>query len=197
MRVKYLKTLLMCLLLSACANTKITENWLDHENSKSYLHPMIIGITDSQQTRQIYEKHFVAELAKKNITATPSYTLISSKQKINRETVSNAIKDTQIDSVLVSYLVSVDSKLTHYDSPINTGYSGDTDNMMSDTLVSKRGRASSTEVIELKNDLYDVKSKAIIWSVQTETVAPESIDQAIVDVTVVIIKQLFDDRVLK
>ncbi len=196
MRVKYLKTLLMCLLLSACANTKITENWMDHENSKSYSHPMIIGITDSQQTRQIYEKHFVAELAKKNITATPSYTLISSKQEINQETVSNAIKGTQIDSVLVSYLVTVDSKLTHQDSPINTGYSGDTDNMMSDTLVSKRGRASSTEVIDLKNDLYDVKSKAIIWSVQTETVAPPSIDEVIIDVTDLLINQLLADDLL-
>lgn len=197
MFIKYITTSFMCLLLSACANTKIVQNWLLDEQIKSYSSPMIIGISDSQQTRQIYEKYFVAELAKKNITAIPSYTLISSKQAINRETVLNAIKNTEIDSVLVSYLVSTDARLTFQDSPVNPGYLGDTDNMMSDTLISTRGRASSSEVIGLKNDLYDVATESVVWSVQTETVAPESIDDVIIDVTALLIKQLFSDGIVK
>lgn len=71
--------LALSVFIVSCANTKVIENWVDADHSKPYKHPMIIGISDSQQTRQIYEKHFVEELNKLNITATASYTLISSK----------------------------------------------------------------------------------------------------------------------
>lgn len=188
----------LSLLAASCANTSITEDWVEEGHNGPYKHPMIIGITDSQQTRQIFEKHLVSELIKNNIEATPSYTLINSKQTLNRETVVKALQGTGIDSVLVTYLISEESKVKHVDSPINVGYSGNVDNnMMSDTLVSSRGRSSSSEVIGLKNDFYDAKSKAIVWSVQTKTVGPESIDEVVVDVTELLIKQLLDDNVLK
>ena len=195
---KKIFTFLICILIVSCANTSVTQSWLKEEHTKSYKHPMIIGITDSQQTRQIYEKHFVSELKKRNIRATPSYSLISSKEKLNRETVVDAIQDTEIDSVLVTYLVSADSKIKHHDSPINTGYSGNVDNnMMSATLVSVRGRSRSSEVVGLKNDFYDAQSKTVVWSVQTKTVGPESIDEVVTEVTELLINQLFDDNILK
>ena len=197
-RIKKIFTLLISLLIVSCANTKITQNWMQDEFHKSYKHLMIIGLSDSQQTRQIYEKHFASELKKRNITATPGYKLISSKQKMNRETVVKAIQGTEIDSVLVTYLVSADSEMKHHDSPINIGYSGNVDNiLMSDTLVSTRGRSRSAEIIGLKSDFYDLQSKAVVWSVQSKTVAPESIDEVIIDVTELLINQLFDDNLLK
>ena len=191
-------TLLACLVLTSCASTKLTDSWVDAREDKAYQHPMIIAITDSQQTRQIYEKHFVSELKKSNIASTASYTLINSKQKLNRETVVNAIKDTEIDAVLVTYLVLADAKIMAHESPVNMGYSGNVDDLkMSDTLISNRGRSNSTEVVGLKNDLYDVASKKMIWSVQTKTVGPESIDQVVTEVTDLLINQLFSDGLLK
>ena len=203
MFIKYFKgmsvvTLFLSLLVTSCATTKITDAWFEEGEHKSYQHPMIIAISDSQQTRQIYEKHFVLELKDRNIKSTASYALISSKQKLNRETVVNAIKGTDIDAVLVTYLVYADSKLTASESPINMGYSGNVDDLkMSDTLISSRGRSNSTEVVGLKNDLYDVVSKKMLWSVQTKTVGPESIDQVVTEVTQLLINQLFSDGLLK
>ncbi len=195
---KKIVTLLISLLIVSCANTSITQSWVEKEQTKTYKHPMIIAISDSQQTRRIFEKLLVSGLAENNITATPSYTLISSKQKISRETVINALQGTQIDSVLVTYLVSADSEIKHHDSPINMGYSGNVENnMMSDTLVSARGRSSSTDIIVLKNDFYDAQSKTVVWSVQTKTVAPHSIDEVVTNVTELLIQQLLDDNILE
>lgn len=189
--------LLLGLAVTACASTSITERWMGPEINAPYRHVLIIGISDSQQTRRIYENHFASELIKRNIKATPGYKLIDSKQTISRETVGRAIKGSDIDSVLVTYLVSADSELRVQESPLNSSYSGTPDdNMISATLISNRGRTSSSEVIGLKNDFYDVKSESLIWSAQTKTVAPESIDQAIIDVTALLIKQLFDDNIL-
>jgi len=198
-RIKNLTLLLLCTVITACASTSLTQSWKEAELNRSYKHPMIIGISDSQQTRRIYENYFVAELSKKKITATPSYELIGSKETINRDTVVNALQGTSIDSVLVTYLVSADSEVRHFDSPLNpTSYSGNPDdNMVSATLISSRGRSSSSEVIGLKNDLYDVQTQKLVWSAQTKTVAPESIDHAITEVTQLLIKELFKDRIFE
>ncbi len=195
--VKKIFILFLSLLFVSCANTSITQSWLEKEQAKTYKHPMILAITDSQQTRRIFEKHLVSGLKENNITATPSYTLLNSKQKIDREAVLNAIKGTEIDSVLVTYLISADSEMKYHNSPISMGYSGNVENtMISDTLVATRGRYSSTEIIILKNDLYDAQSKTVVWSVQTKTVAPHSIDEVVTDVTELLIGQLLDDNIL-
>lgn len=198
MSVKYLTSLFLCLLIAACSNTKVTSSWLEAEPAKPYKHPMIIAISDSQQTRRIYENHFVSELKKQGITATPSYTLINSKQEMNRDTVINAVAGTKIDAVLMTYLVAADRENRHHDSPLNPGYSGSADtNQVSATMITTRGRTSTTEIIGLKNDLYDVASHKLIWSTQTRTVAPESIDSVIIEVTALLIDQLQDDDILK
>jgi hypothetical protein len=190
--------LALSVFIVSCASTKVTENWVDADHSKPYKHPMIIGVSDSQQTRQIYEKHFVEELEKINVTATASYTLISSKQKMTRETVLEVMKGTDIDAVIITYLVSSDTEVKHHESPLSRGYSGDIEgSRLSATLVSTRGRTSSTEIITLKNDLYDRQTKTLIWSTQTRTVAPESIDEAITDVVDLLIDQMLSDNVIK
>ena len=198
MNYRYYVVLLLCFVTTSCANTKMTQHWLLAEHERPYQHPLIIGISDSQQTRQIYEKHFVSELKKQNIMATASYTIINSKQKMNRETVINAIQGTNIDAVIVSYLVSSETEVKYHESPLSQGYSGDVEhNRISDTLVSTRGRTSNTEIITLKNDLYDARTKSLVWSSQTRTVAPESIDAVVVDVTALLIEQMLSDKVLK
>jgi len=198
MSIKNVAVLLLCAVISACATTKITESWVDPELKQSYKRPLIIGISDSQQTRRVYENYFVAELKKKNISAIASYTMISSKQKLNRDTIENAIQDTDIDSVLVTYLVSADAETKLRDSPMTNTYSGDTENnMMSATLITSPGRYSEADIIVLKNDFYDTKSKSIIFSVQTRTVAAESIDEIIKDVTGLLITSLFDEHIFR
>ncbi|NOQ87681.1 MAG: hypothetical protein GQ550_02065 [Gammaproteobacteria bacterium] len=201
-RVKNLVVLsilaVMAVAISSCANTSMIESWKDADVARSYKHPMIIGVSDSQQTRQIYEKYFVAELKKKKISATPSYELINSKQKMNRETVVAAIQGTEIDAVLVSYLISADVEIKHRDSPLGATYSGTAEgSQISATIVSSRGRSRSEEVFVLKTDLYDVQSKTMVWSVQSKTVGPESIDEVVTDVTALLIERMFSDGIIK
>jgi len=190
----------ICVLAASCAGTRLIDSWVEADHTKPYEHPMIIGISDSQQTRQLYEKYFVAELKKQNISATPSFLLINSKQKMNRETVIKALSDTDIpiDSVVVTYLVSAETEVKHHDSPLASTYSETADDIrISATIVSTRGRTSDTEIFYLKTDVYDAQSKAIVWSVQTKTVAPESIDEVIENVIELLINKMMSDGILK
>ncbi len=190
--------LVMGIVITSCSSTSLMQSWKETELRHAYKHLMIIGITDSQQTRQMYEKHFVAELKKRNVKATPSYELINSKQKMNRETVVAAIEDTEIDAVLVTYLVSADAEITHRDSPLGASYSGTAEgSQISATIVTNRGRSRTEEVFVLKNDIYDAQSKTLVWSVQTETVGPESVDEVVTEVTELLIDKMFSDGIVK
>lgn len=185
-------------LMASCANTSITQTWVEPQIKQTYQRPLIIGISDSQQTRRIYENHMVAELKKEDITANPSYPLINSKQEINRKTVANAIEGSDIDSVLVTYLVAADTEMKLRESPLDNSYSGNMDNLeVSSTIIINRGRYNEEEIITLKTDLYSVAEKSMIWTLQTKSVAAESIDSVIIDVTALIIEQLYDDNILK
>ena len=119
MQLRNCFVLLICTLIASCANTSITQSWVEKDLTHSYKRPLIIGISDSQQTRRIFENHVVAELAKKTGKCDALvYTLINSKQKMDRETVVNTLKGTDLDSVLVTYLVSADSEMKHRDCAI-------------------------------------------------------------------------------
>ena len=58
MRVNYFIILVLSLVMTSCSNTEVIQDWVAEGLDKTYQHPLIIGISDSQQTRQIYEKTF-------------------------------------------------------------------------------------------------------------------------------------------
>ncbi len=192
--------LLTFTLLASCANTSLITNWKGDHAAHTYKHLLVIGISDSQQTRRLYENYFASVLKKNNIIAVPSYTLISSKQKITREVVVDAIKGTEIDSVLVTYLVSANTEMKHRESPFNTGYSGYSDSVddrISATIITNRGQSRDEEIFVLKSDLFGVAERDLVWSAQTKTVGPESIDEVIVEVTELLVKTMIDDGILQ
>ena len=117
---------------------------------------------------------------------------------MNRETVVAAIQGTEIDAVLVTYLVSADSEMKHRDSPLGASYSGSAEgSQISATIVTNRGRSSSEEIFVLKSDIYDAQSKTLVWSARTRTVAPESVDEVVTEVTALLIDRMFSDSVVK
>lgn len=58
--------LMLFTLIASCANTSITQKWVEPDIKQAYKRPLIIGISDSQQTRRIFENHMVAELNKED-----------------------------------------------------------------------------------------------------------------------------------
>jgi hypothetical protein len=137
-------------LLSACSGTDIVRDWNDESVNASYKTIFVVGISDSQQTRRIFENQLVDELKKSGIMAIPSYQHIGSKVVINRESVVKAVTklaevdSVNVDAVLVTYLVDTESETKFVDSPVGISYSGSEDtNMLSSTLISTRGRYST------------------------------------------------------
>ena len=70
--------LVMAIFVTACANTKISQSWVEPDNKRSYGDILIIGIGESEQNRRAYESHFVESLRAVGTDAEASYKLIKS-----------------------------------------------------------------------------------------------------------------------
>lgn len=206
-------TVILCavlLLQYSCASTKISQSWVEPGNTRTYNDLLIIGIGESEQTRRAYESYFVEALREKAIEAEASYKLIKSNQKIDRDTVAKAIKGLNIDGVLVTHMVAVDEETVYrpstgyayggaYGGYYRSGYYGGMYTYYPHVYgyVNDPGYYTTHETYTLETSLYDVATEELVWTARTRTFSPESVDEVIVDLTKLLIKDLSDKNLIK
>jgi hypothetical protein len=193
--------------LASCANTKISQSWVDPDHKKAYNDLLIIGIAESESNRRAYESHFVEELASRGAEAEASYKLIKSNEKIDRNTVVNAIKGLDIDGVIITHMVAVDEETIYrpgmgYSYSGYGGYGGYGGGMYGyyphvNSYVHSPGYYTTHETYTLETNLYDVNSEELIWTARSRTFSPESVDEVIVDLTKLLINDLAEKNLIR
>lgn len=197
------------ILVSSCANTKITQSWVEPDNTKSYNDLLIIGIAESQQNRRAYESYFNDELQKRNIESIASYKIMKSDAEFDRDTIVKAIEGLDIDGVLITHLVAVDEETVYrpagysyggyYGGYYGAGYYG---GMYSyyphvNSYVNNPGYYTTHETYTLETNLYDVKTEELVWTARSRTFSPDSVDEVIVDLTKLLINDLEEKNLIK
>jgi len=198
------------LVLASCANTKISQSWVEPDNTKVYKDLLIIGIGESEQNRRAYESYFTEELRTHGIEGEASYKLISSNQKIDRDTVVKAIEGLEIDGVITTHMTAVDEETIYrpatgnvYGGVYGAGYGGGHYGGLYsyyphvNSYVNQPGYYSTHETYTIETNLYDVESEELVWSARSRTFSPESVDEVIVDLTKLLIKDLKDKNLIK
>jgi hypothetical protein len=194
----------MAIFVTACANTKISQSWVEPDNKRAYGDILIIGIGESEQNRRAYESHFVESLRAVGTEAEASYKLIKSNQKIDRDTVGKAIDGLEIDGVLVTHMVAVDEETIYrpsmdYMPMYGGGYYGGLYSYYPhvNSYVTRPGYYTTHETYTLETNLYDVESEELVWSARSRTFSPESVQEVIVDLTKLLIKDMQEKDLLK
>ncbi len=171
-------------LLFSCANTKLSQSWVEPDNKKSYSDFLIIGIGESQQTRRAYESYFVEELAANSTEAVESYKLIKSSEKIEREVVQKAIKGMTIDGVIITHMVAVDEETSYRQGTgyASAGYGRHGRGMYSyyprvNSYVHSPGYYTTHKTYSLETSLYDIETEELVWTARSSTFSPESVDE--------------------
>jgi len=198
------------ILLISCANTKISQSWVEADNKKSYSDLLIIGIAESEQNRRAYESHFSDDLRAIGVEAESSYKLIKSDEKIDRDTIAKAIEGLGIDGVLVTHLVAVDEETIYrpttgymYGGGYGVGYGGGYYGGLYsyyphvNSYVNNPGYYTTHETYTLETNLYDVESEELVWSARSRSFAPESVQEVIVDLTKLLIEDLQNKNLIK
>jgi hypothetical protein len=192
------------ILLTACANTKISQSWVEPDNKRVYGNLLIIGISNSEQNRRAFESNFVESLVAYGAEAQASYKLIKSNEKIDRDTISKAIKGMDIDGVIITHVVGVDKETVYrpsmdYMPMYGGGYYGGLYSYYPhvNTYVTSPGYYTTHDTYNLESNLYDVKTEELVWSARSRSFAPDSVQEVIVDLTKLLIEDLDDKHLIK
>jgi hypothetical protein len=100
--------LVIAALLSGCAKTKFTKQWVAEDfNEQPYDDILVLAVADKMGNRQDTENYVVEKLGEAGIDAMQSYDILPKTEIIDREAVGKAIDGLQLDAVIVMYATGV------------------------------------------------------------------------------------------
>ena len=106
--VKYTFVLICSIVLSSCANTKFTKQWIDEDfNEEPYDDILVLVVADKMGNRQDAENYIVKKLGESGVNAMQSYDILPKTETIDADTVDKAIDGLQLDAVIVMYATGV------------------------------------------------------------------------------------------
>lgn len=211
MKLKYrsLVALFFVISLSSCANTKFTKQWVNEDfNQQPYDDILVLVVADKMGNRQDAENYIVEKLGEAGIDAMQSFDILPKTETIDKESVGKAIDGLQLDAVIVMYATGITEEEyyvparrfgvyagygyghTHY----NSFYSYYPHAF---TYVYLPGYDNTHYVVALETSLFDLNTGDMIWSGQSNTFAPESVDDVIHNITVLTIRELKKKDIIK
>ncbi len=208
-KVKYTVVLIFSIMLSSCANTKFTKQWIDEDfNEEPYDDILVLVVADKMGNRQDAENYIVEKLGETGINAMQSYDILPKTETIDAEAVDKAIDGLQLDAVIVMYATGVTEE--EYFVPtrrfgVYSGYGyghahyGSFYNYYPHAVnyVYIPGYDNTHFVVALETSLFDLKTNKMVWSGQSNTFAPDSVDDVIHNITVLTINELKKKKIIQ
>jgi len=166
--------LLTGLILGACASTRPVMEWREDGFSGQLNHILVIAATEQATQRHAVEDDYVEAFTAVNVTAVPSYSLISSDQPLSRETVEAAIEGQGFDAVLVTRLLGVE-EVEEYQPPTTFDHHRSYHRYYMRSMdYSSPGYYRRYKILTLESNLYDTATRDLVWSIQSETIDPSA-----------------------
>ena len=201
--------LVLLMLLTSCAKTKFTKQWTAEDfNDQPYDDILVLVVADKMGNRQDAENYIVEKLGEIGIDAIPSYDILPKTETIDADAVDKAIDGLQLDAVIVMYATGVTED--EYFIPTRRfgvyagyGYGHAHYGSFYDyyphafTYVYVPGYDNRHYVVALETSLFDLDTGKMVWSGQSNTFAPDSVDDVIHSITVLTIKELRKKNIIK
>ena len=209
--MKYTKllTIVVCIFLASCSKTKFTKQWIDEDFDKEpYDDILILAVADKKGNRIDAEDFYVKKLSEAGINAIPSYDILPKTEEITKESIGAAIDGLQLDAAIVMFATGITTE--EYFIParrfgVYSGYGyghahyGSFYNYYPHayTYVWVPGYDNTHHVITLETSLFDLETGKMVWSGQSNTFAPDSVDDVIKNITELTIKEMKNKKIFK
>lgn len=201
--------------LTACSKTATSF-------SQSYRNPgyeetvfknvLVIAIAQDQNSRQAFEDALVSAVANEGGTARASIGVLPHEEQLTEDQLHAAIDAGGFDGVLLSRLMSVDKDAEYtppkkYNNPRTRYYPaspgwgrgyGGFYGFYGTTFaeVHEPGYFETSTTLTLETNLYSVATNELVWTGRSETIDPESIEDARASVTEAVAKKLKAERLI-
>ena len=208
-KVNYLVALALVTIVGACSpSTKIIGSWTGPNTpSEPYKSIFVTAISENLVARQTIENDIDAMLEKAGVEAESSFEIIPPGFKAtaeNKETTVAAIRDGGSDAILTIALLDQTSETryvpgtTMYSPMGYGGYYGRFSGYYSyyNPVMYSPGYYSTDKNYYIEINLYDAKTEELVWSAQSETTNPSSIETFSNSFSQLVVNQLIKDGLI-
>jgi len=169
----------------------------------------VIGVAQDHDARQAFENAFTSAIADQGGTSLASWTVLPNTEQLTKEDFLAAIDNGGFDGVLITRLLSIDHENTDYTAPSTYnnprtryytgggwgygfyGFYGTTF-----AQVHEPGYFETSTTVRLETNLYSVATDGLVWTGQSETIDPESIEDARGAITAAVAQKLKEERLI-
>ncbi len=158
--------LLLMLLATACAPIKTLEVWKSETYNQPLGKVLIIALAQEESVRKQFENVLTNQLVERGVEAIPSYKVLpDSKTKPDRDVVLAKVRELGVDSVLVARSISKKEITNHqYGGVVLGGVAIYNDGWYGASYGYSYDKQYDTDFFTVSTKLYDVESKAPVWS---------------------------------
>lgn len=181
MKSVLIPAVILCLFAAGCASSKITTAWRTPDAIPgNYKKILVLGIINKndRSIREKMETHFVGDLSGLGYTAIASLPVYGPRsfEKMTEPEIMPLLANSGADAAVTIVLLNRHREFT-YVTPANP-YPGGLGRYVRDryiTVFQPGYYVSSTKYL-WETNLYDIKTGKLVYSVQTESFSPESIE---------------------
>jgi hypothetical protein len=178
-------------LIISCAGSELTTRQVgDSYKGKPASDILVIAITGNEHSRRSFEKKFVAQLNSVGVEAIASEEVMPmpADLELENETILNAVNQYENDAVIITHLIDKEEKDVYIrGGPRRRGFY---------SYSYDPGYSSTSTNIRAETNLYDVKTRKLIWSGKTKTSSNDSKDQIMNDVIKAVINNLQKNKLI-
>ena len=204
--------------LAACSKTKtsIPQSYRNPGYEQTVFKKLfVIGVAESQESRQAFEDAFAKAIAAQGGGAQASWGLLPQSTKLEEEQIRAAIEGGNFDGVLITRLLSVDKDQEYvepkaYNNPKTRYYPGGGGYYgrghygggyygfygTTYAKVHEPGYFETSTTLRLETSLYSLATDGLVWTGQSDTVDPESIPDARESMTTAVAKKLKEEQLI-
>lgn len=214
-----LRTTGVALILLSALSTVVACKSTQTDITQSYRNPgfeetvfkklFVIGVAQDHESRQAFEDSFTSAIAEQGGTAHASWSVLPKAEQLSEEEIRAAIESGGFDGVLISRLLSVDHENTEYTAPSTYnnprtryysgggwgrgfyGFYGTTF-----AQVHEPGYFETSTTLRLETNLYSVATDGLVWTGQSKTIDPDSVDDARSSMTAAVAQKLKEERLI-
>lgn len=181
--IKALAAAVVLILISGCSRSKLVAVWSDKDYSGGVVESvLVVGISSEEAARRLFEEHFVELFEERGVEAVPSFRVIPPGDSLTTEAVLKKVKEEQAETIFTTRLVGIDKEVAHYVDPILDsrayGYYHRFD-LYYPRAFGERSTAVTYTYYRLESNLYDSKTKQLLWSAQSRLFEPGSVADAV------------------
>jgi len=162
-----LLSLILSVSMSSCATTALTSVWKDSTYQGGPLKKiLVIGVFRETDIKKYFEDEFARELKASGVDAVASYTVFPEEDILNKETITEKIKELKMDSVLVTRVIDVRDVSGYETYPTHVNPGGDFYNYY---VMCCQTTVMSGYVVMLETRIFEEKYDKLLWSATSES----------------------------